>query len=96
MSAHARNIPQFWGISKTQNTYRTFVRIRTALRPFYETTSGLTKMAEFPGKDALFTKAVSYAVSKVGKAGIVLKSEQLQAVRHLSSETTFPLHVLQI
>ena len=34
----------------------------------------------------LFAKSVSYAVSKVGKvgkAGIVLKPEQLQAVRHM-------------
>ena len=31
----------------------------------------------------LFAKSVSYAVSKVGKAGIVLKREQLQAVRHM-------------
>lgn len=32
----------------------------------------------------LFTKALSYALSKVGKAGIVLKWEQLQAVCHIN------------
>ena len=33
--------------------------------------------------DSEFTEAVSYAVCKAGKAGIVLKPEQLQAVRHV-------------
>ena len=33
--------------------------------------------------DVEFCEAVSYALSKVGKAGMVLKPEQLQAIRHL-------------
>ena len=39
-------------------------------------------MAELPD-DALFTKAVSHAVSKVGRTGIDLKPEQVKAIRHL-------------
>ena len=33
--------------------------------------------------DSEFAEAVSYAVCKVGKGGIVLKPEQLQAVCHM-------------
>ena len=33
--------------------------------------------------DSEFAEAVSYAVCKVGKAGIVLKPEHLQSVRHM-------------
>lgn len=39
-------------------------------------------MALFSTSD-LFAKSLSYAVSRVGKAGIVLKPEQRQAVRHM-------------
>ena len=39
-------------------------------------------MAELPD-DALFAKAVSHALSKVGKIGMDLKPEQMQAIRHL-------------
>ena len=39
-------------------------------------------MAELPD-DALFAKAVSHALSKVGKIGMDLKPELVQAIRHL-------------
>ena len=37
----------------------------------------------FSSSDARFATAVSYALQKVRRAGIVLKPEQLQAVRHV-------------
>lgn len=39
-------------------------------------------MAEFPD-DALFMKAIAPALSKVGKPGIDIKPEQVQAICHL-------------
>ena len=46
------------------------------LHRFHIAMSGLTKMAESPGKDTLLTTAILYAISEVEKAEIV---EQLQA-----------------
>ena len=41
---------------------------------------------DISSSDSLLAKASSYTVSKVGKAGSDLKSEQLQAVCHMYTE----------
>ena len=68
-----RNIPKFLGIRKITDIYLCilFVYVR------------FISLMALSMSDSQFATAVSYAVSKVGKTGIVLKPEQLQAVRHI-------------
>ena len=59
-------------ISKTPCTFRDFIRARLDIRPF-QFTSTMTS-ATVTATDT-FNDAVKYALERVGKAGMVLKSK---------------------
>ena len=81
--AHARNIPGIYGIRKIPNIYRTLRPCTNRVCSFHVVDRQRWLFFSSSSTSDLFAKSVSYAVSKVGKAGIVLKPEQLQAVRHM-------------